>query len=516
MSTSMETVVETNAGKVEGYQQRGLCVFKGIPYAAPPVGERRWLPPAMVEPWSDICPAKSSAAICPQSIAEGGFLNLNQRPEAEPQSEDCLYLNVWTPALDDARRPVMFWIHGGGFTGGSGSSVAYKGSRLAARGDVVVVTTNYRLGALGFLNLNELTGGKIPATGNEGLQDQVAALKWVHSNISAFGGNPDNVTIFGESAGGFSVGCLLAVPQAKGLFRRAILQSGAANTARTLDKAAQVAEQFLDILDVKVGDVKTLRSLPVERLLAAQLELIPRLQKSGMTGGLALQPVIDGITLIALPLHAVRDGAAREIPIIVGSNLDEWKMLIVRDQELQKVDETELLRRVQGILPGQNTETMVQTYREALLGRGAPTTPAEIFTAIRTDQSFRIPAVRLAEAQYGQGQSAYNYVFTWPSPMLDGAMGAHHALELGFLFGNYGEGWGGSGPAADALSRNIQDAWLAFARNGNPSCESVGTWPPYDERRPTMIIREECHVEDAPYDEERRAWDSVPDTLLGA
>jgi len=511
----METVVKTDAGKVEGYQQRGLCVFKGIPFAAPPVGKRRWLPPASVEPWDGVRPAQSSATIAPQNIAEGGLLNLDQRPEAEPQNEDCLYLNVWTPALDDARRPVLFWIHGGGFTGGSGSSVAYKGSRLSARGDVVVVTTNYRLGALGFLNLNELTGGKIPATGNEGLLDQVAALEWVHRNIASFGGDPDNVTIFGESAGGMSVGCQLAVPQSKGLFRRAILQSGATSTARPLDKAALVAEQFLEILDVKPGDVDALRSLPVERLMAAQLELTPRLQRSGMTGGLALQPVIDGSTLRALPIDAVRGGSTRGIPVIVGSNLDEWKMFIIRDQELQKIDEAELLKRVQVILPGHNAEAMVQTYREALARRGAPTTPAEIFTAIRTDQSFRMPAVRLAEAQYSQGQVAYNYIFTWPSPMLDGALGAHHALELGFVFGNYGEGWGGSGPVADALSRNMQDAWLAFARNGDPSCESIGSWPPYDDRRATMIIGKDCCVEEAPYDEERRAWESVADGTMG-
>ena len=515
MSMSMETIVETDAGKVKGYQQRGLCVFKGIPYAAPPIGERRWLPPAPVEPWSGVRPAQSSATIAPQNIAEGGLLNLNQAPEAEPQSEDCLYLNIWTPALDDARRPVLFWIHGGGFTGGSGSSVAYKGSRLSARGDVVVVTTNYRLGALGFLNLKELTRGKIPATGNEGLLDQVAALEWVHRNIASFGGDPDNVTIFGESAGGMSVGCQLAVPQSKGLFRRAILQSGATSTARPLDRAAQVAEQFLEILDVKPGDVDTLRSLTVERLMSAQLKLTPRLQRTGMTGGLALQPVIDGVTLPARPIDAVRGGAAREIPVIVGSNLDEWKMFIVRDPELQKIDEAELLRRIQGILPGQDAESMVQTYREALSRRGALTTPAEIFTAIRTDQSFRIPAVRLAEAQYSQGQSAYNYMFTWPSPMLDGALGAHHALELGFVFGNYGEDWGGSGPAADALSKNMQEAWLAFARNGNPSCESIGRWPPYDDRRTTMIIGKECCIEEAPYDAERRAWESVSGETLG-
>jgi para-nitrobenzyl esterase len=510
-----KTIVETDAGKVEGYQKRGLCVFKGIPYAAPPIGERRWLPPAPVEPWGGVRPAQSSAAIAPQNIAEGGLLNLDQPREAEPQSEDCLYLNVWTPALDDARRPVLFWIHGGGFTGGSGSSAMYKGSRLSTRGDVVVVTTNYRLGSLGFLNLNELTRGEIPATGNEGLLDQVFALEWVHRNIASFGGDPDNVTIFGESAGGMSVGCLLAVPQAKGLFRRAILQSGASSTARPLDKVAQITEQFLAILDVKPDDVDALRSLPVERLLAAQLELTPRLQRAGMTGGLALQPVIDGITLPALPIDAIRGGAAKEVPVIVGSNLDEWKMSVVRDQALQRMDEAELLQRVQAILPGQNAGAMVQTYRGALARRGAPPTPAEIFIAIRSDQSFRMPAVHLAEAQYSQGQSAYNYIFTWPSPMLDGAMGAHHALELGFVFGNYGEAWGGSGPAADALSTNMQEAWLAFARNGDPSCESIGRWPPYDDRRTTMLIGEECHIEEAPYDAERGAWESISNETLG-
>jgi len=512
----METIVKIDAGRVEGYQNRGLYVFKGIPYAAPPVGERRWQPPGAVEPWSGVCPAQSSAAISPQNVAQRGVLDLDQRPAAEPQSEDCLYLNVWTTGIDDTRRPVLFWIHGGGFTSGSGSSVMYKGSRLSARGNVVVVTINYRLGSLGFLNLNEITGGRIPATGNEGLLDQVAAMEWVHSNIASFGGDPGNVTIFGESAGGMSVGCLLALPSAKGLFHKAIAQSGAANTARPLGKTVQVAEQFLDILDVKPGDVDTLLALPVERLLAAQQELTPRMQTLGLTGGLTLQPVIDGAILPALPLDAIRDGSASGIPVIVGSNLDEWKMFSVRNPELQKMDEADLLRRIRRILPAQNAEALVQTYREALTRRGVPNPPAEILTAIQTDQIFRIPAIRLAEAQQSQGQSAYNYLFTWPSPMLDGALGAHHALELGFLFGNYGEGFGGSGPAADALSRNIQDAWLAFAGNGDPSCESIGRWPPYDDRRTTMIIDEECHVEEAPYDEERHAWESILNEILGS
>jgi para-nitrobenzyl esterase len=515
MAKLSEIIVKTNVGKVEGYEQRGLYVFKGIPFAAPPVGKRRWMPPAPVQPWSDIRPVKTSTPIAPQNIGPSVFVAADQPVEREPQSEDCLYLNVWTPGLDNAHRPVLFWIHGGGFTGGSGSSAAYKGSRLSARGDVVVVTTNYRLGALGFLNLNEVTAGRIPATGNEGLLDQAAALEWVHNNIASFGGDPGNVTIFGESAGGMSVGCQLALPRSKGLFRRAILQSGAANSTRTPQKAALVAEQLLDILNIKPTDIDTLFSLSVARLLAAQQELGPRLRKMGQLPDLALQPVIDGTVLPMFPIDAVRKGAAKTTPIIVGTNLDEWKIMNSRNPEIQKLDEASLLQRIRWILPSQNGSALADTYRKALARRGVLNQPCDIYTAIETDQKFRIPAIRLAEAQQSQGQSAYNYLFTWTSPVPGGALAAYHALELGFLFGNYGEGYGSSGPKADAVSRNIQDAWLAFARNDDPSCESIGKWPSYGERRSTMMIKDECHVEEAPYDEERRIWEHTPDEELG-
>lgn len=515
MSQSRNTVVKTDVGQIEGYEQRGLYVFKGIPFAAPPIGKQRWMPPAPVKPWSGIRPTKSSTAIAPQNIGPSVFVTTNQPVEREPQSEDCLYLNIWTPGLDNTRRPVLFWIHGGGFTGGSGSSAAYKGSRLSARGDVVVVTINYRLGALGFLNLNEITLGRIPATGNEGLLDQAFALDWVHRNIASFGGDPENVTIFGESAGGMSVGCQLAFPRSKGLFRRAILQSGAANSTRTPQKAALVTEQLLDILQIKPNDIDTLYSVPVIRLLAAQQELVPRLRQLGQIPDLALQPVIDGSVLPLSPIDAVRKGAAKATPIIVGTNLDEWKIMNARNPEIQKMNEADLLKRVRQILPSQNAQLLVDTYRNSLAGRGVSNQPADVFTAIETAQKFRIPAIRLAEAQQNQGQSTFSYLFTWSSPAFGGTMGAYHALELGFLFGNYGEGYGGSGPATDAVSRNIQDAWLSFARNGDPSCESIGEWTSYGDRRLTMMIRDECHMEEDPYDEERLIWESMPDEELG-
>ncbi len=513
MSASVDTIADTTAGKVEGYRKDGSCVFKGIPYAAPPVGERRWLPPEPVEPWSGLRQATSFATIPPQNADETAII---EERKSEPQNEDCLYLNIWTPGTDDGRRPVLFWIYGGGFSTGSGSLPIYNGRTLSRRGNVVVVTINYRLGLLGFLNLNEVTRGKIPATGNEGLLDQIAALKWVRDNIAAFGGDPDNVTIFGESAGGISVGCLLAAPQARSLFHKAIPQSGSASTAQPLDVAVRVAEEFLDIVGLNATDVNALRSLTAEKLLTAQEELSARMGRSDLKTGMPLQPVIDGSTLPSLPLDAVQGGSAREIPVLVGSTLDEWKGLAANDQNLPKLDEAHLLMRLQRRIPAEYLENLIATYRQALDKRGVPPTPPEIFLAIEGDRAFRIPAIHLAEAQRQNNQPAYIYLFTWRSPLFGGALGACHGLELGFLFGTYEESFSGKGPAADALAEGIQDAWLAFAHNGDPSCESLGKWPPYGERRETMILGEKCHAEEGPYEEERRAWDVIPNTAIGS
>jgi para-nitrobenzyl esterase len=253
MTDHRDAVVETKNGKVEGVFRDGLYVFKGIPYAAPPLGRLRWLPPQPVVPWEGVRRAKAFGPNPPQNMLPGepiAFLRMEG-----PQDEDCLYLNIWTPASDNGRRPVLLWIHGGAFVIGSGSQPVFDTGLLAARGDVVYVTINYRLGALGFMNLEEVTGGKIPATGNEGLLDQVTALQWVHDNIAAFGGDPDNITVFGESAGGMSIGCLMGMPTARGKFHKAILQSGAANTVGALSEAAEITGQYLEILGLQSGDI---------------------------------------------------------------------------------------------------------------------------------------------------------------------------------------------------------------------------------------------------------------------
>jgi para-nitrobenzyl esterase len=504
---AMSEIVETTAGKIEGTYKNGLHKFAGVPFAAPPTGSRRWLPPEPVARWSGVRPAQKFATTAPQNPMAIPVLN---PPQPEPQDEDCLYLNIWTPGLDNTRRPVMFWIHGGGFTSGSGSTLAYNGRTLAKRGNTVIITTNYRLGALGFLNLNEITGGKIPATGNEGLLDQAFALGWVRDNIAAFGGDPDNVTIFGESAGGMSVACLLAMPKAKGLFHKAILQSGAAHTIYSKEQATHAATILLDILGTAPDDIDGLQSLSTKQLLAAQQELVAKGLdwKSGL-GVLPFQPVVDGEVLPQPPLEAIANGSAKNIPVMIGTTSQEWKLFAVMDQQLPAMDEAKLLRRCQRLVPAEAAPNLIAAYRKALPKSGLANTPAELFTAIQTDRLFRIPAIRLAEAQR-QYQPVYVYLFTWTSPYMGGALGACHALELGFLFGTLEETFSGSKlPGADTLAKNLQDAWLAFARTGNPSSDSLGKWPPYGDSRETMLLGRECTLAAAPFDEERRAWESI-------
>jgi para-nitrobenzyl esterase len=525
----MTVVVETSAGRVEGITQDGLRVFKGIPFAAPPIGRLRWRAPEPVEPWTGVRQARSFGNASPQ-ITPGvpedtppdQRLLSDSLAVKEPQSEDCLYLNVWTPGLDDARRPVMVWIHGGGFQTGAGSLPLYDGGTLSARGDVVVVTINYRMGPFGFLNLNEVTGGRIPATGNEGLLDQIAALEWVRDNITAFGGDPSNVTVFGESAGGISVDCLLAMPRAQGLFHKAVSQSGPAGLVyHRLETAVRFAERFLDVLAIGTSDVDALYSATTERLFDAALEMIPRQAAvpDHQLGRLFMKPVADGKVLPTMPIEAIANGSADGIPMIVGYTQDEMKVYGM-DPVIAGLDEAGLVEQFQRLSPNWNARATVDVFRRARAKSGAPTTPSELFVAIETDRATRIPALRLVEAAQHRGNPAYHYVVTWCSPLFGGILGAMHTIELGFLFGTHDSSESmkmvhGTGPAADAFARRIQDAWLAFAHTGNPSCESLGEWPVYGERRVTMVLGEECGLEEAVLEEERRAWDSVPDAVVG-
>jgi len=504
MSKTTQAIVNTKSGKVEGQCQEGLYIFKGIPYAAPPVGDLRWLPPQPVKSWDGVRPAKEYGAIAPQNlmpVAAPGAPVFN-----EPQSEECLFLNIWTPGLDDARRPVLFWIHGGAFIIGAGSEGFMDAGTLSRRGDIVLVSINYRLGALGFMNLKEITGGKIHATGNEGLLDQVAALDWVRDNIAAFGGDPENITVSGFSAGGMSTGSLLGMPLARGKFHRAINRSGASNVVGTLDSAVKISGQYLEVLNVKAKDIDGLRKLTVQQLVKGQEQLQMKLREAEYRAT-PFQPVVDGEVLPEWPIWAIKKGSAKNVAIIAGNSLDELKAMSAMDPAARNMDEAGLVKRLNDLLPADLVPELIKTYRLALKKRGIDPRPSEIMGTISTDLMFRIPTVRLVEAQRDNGVPSYNYLFTYRSPAMGGVLGAMHGLDNPFLFGCLDKDFSGDGPEEQSLALKMQDSTIAFIRTGDPSCESIGKWPVYGKDRMTMILDKDTRVEAAPYEDERRIWD---------
>ena len=500
-----QPIVSTRYGRLEGDFQNGIYSFKGVPYAAPPVGRLRWMPPQPPTGWDGIRPARDYGAIAPQNLmpAGGGF---GPDFSGQPQDEDCLFLNIWTPGLDDARRPVMLWIHGGAFIIGSGTEGYLEGGKLAKRGDVVLVSVNYRLGALGFMNLKEITSAKIPATGNEGLLDQIAAMEWVHDNIAAFGGDPDNITIFGFSAGGMSIGCLLGMPAARGKFHKAINRSGAANVVGTLDSAARISEQFVKTLGLTGSDADGLRRLTVRQLLEGQQNLSTKLRESEYRAT-PFQPVVDGKDIPELPMVLIKGGAAKGVPLMAGNMLDELKAMNAMDPAMRSMDQHGLVARLNKMVPPDLVPILVQTYGQALPKRGGAATPADILGSINTDMMFRIPTIRLVEAQRDVGTPAYNYLFTYGSPAMGGALGAMHGLDNPILFGSLDAQFTGNGPEVEGMAAKLQDSCAAFARTGDPSCKTIGQWPPYGQNRLTMVFDKNTRIEAAPHETERLAWE---------
>ncbi len=507
------SIVETRGGKLEGETRDGITLFKAIPYAAPPVGDLRWMPPQPAKPWAGVRKSEkfSDTAMQNASMMDGLFGG-----SPWPASEDCLYLNVWTPGADSKRRPVMVWLHGGAFVIGSGSEPIYISDRLARRGDVVVVTVNYRLGTLGFLNLKEITKGAIPATGNEGLLDQAAALRWVHDNIAAFGGDPANVTIFGESAGGMSVGALLGLPAAHGLFHKAIPQSGACHTVATKAQAVRVAEAVLAATELKTAD--DLRKADGKVFMRAQAHLALN-KVPGHTvaevGGMPFRPALDGDVMLAMPIDVARHGGTKGIPIMTGCTTEEWKLFGAMEKAITGLNEESMLKRLSLTLPNVDFKALLAPYPEMLQARGEQPTPPNLFMAVQTDRIFTAPATRLLEAHTKNGGAGFSYLFDWKSPIAKGAFGACHALELGYVFGTYNlkgaENFSGSGPQADVLAGLMMDAWIAFARTGKPG------WAAYDtDQRTTMMFGADSKLVTNPLTSIRKAWEPIPDTLIGA
>lgn len=515
-------VVSTGAGRWRGRLEQGLVVFRGIPYAAPPTGPRRFCPPLPPERFDGINDAGAFGPIAPQLEPMPGTAIPG---EAARWSEDCLTCNVWTEGCDDGRRPVMVFVHGGAFVTGAGSWTLYDGRALAQR-HTVVVTFNYRLGVLGWLAHPLLRLGEGAPAGNWGLADQVALLDWVQENIGGFGGDPGNVTIFGESAGAMSVVALLSTA-ARGRFRRAIVESGPA-VAQPLEQAARTAELVASAIDHDSFARERLLSTPVEQLLAAQQQVMQRFD-GGI--GLAFQPVIDDGLLSRHPLDAIAEGVASSVDLVVGTNRDEFRFFTVSAQQLVPHSEEALidvasryLSETASAVPGSNPvdaeaagKRLLTCYRDQAAARGDSTAIADLFLAMATDFIFRVPSLRLAAAQVAAGGTCYVYRFDWESPVGGGILGACHALELPFVFGTLDNPlvalFSGSGPEATQLSEWIQQAWTGFARSGDPSIRGLGergSWPRYDAAtRRTMLLGSSCQVVEAPGEPERAVWDEL-------
>ncbi len=494
--TAGGVLARTAAGEVRGRVRRRVCLFGGIPYAAPPVGDGRFAPPVPPEPWTGVRDCRSFGPAAPQLPGEGLTNRIPVRWD-----EDCLTLNVVTPACDDAGRPVYVWIHGGGYTHGQGSVPWYDGTSFATRGDIVVVTVNYRLGALGFSNLGPHLGEGFATAGLNGTLDQVAALGWVRDNIAGFGGDPDRVTVGGESAGAFSVGNLLASPAAEGLFCRAIAQSGAAHHVHGPEAGTAIAGELLAALGNP--DADRLRSIPAGDVLAAQAAVIAG-HDPWSTGGVdPFYPVWGAGALPGPALDLVSQGAAADVPLLTGTNQDEVSLWGITG-----FDEDQL-HQYAGRM-SDDPAGLVDLYRSKL----EEADPGWVACAIGSDWVFRIPAVRLAEARHARGADTWMYRFSWDSRAFGGMLGATHALEIPFTFNTLDRPgvdlFIGEGPRPDALASTVHDAWIAFIRGGDPSTGDLGAWPTYgpDSRR-VMDLDDACGLVEDPGAEERLAWEGV-------
>jgi len=508
---SASLVVATKYGKVRGISADGVCAFKGVHYGASPEGAGRFMPAAAPKPWIGVFDALEYGTMAPQilSSATGSDIRIAMGDIFGPGDvgEDCLVLNVWTPSVARGKRPVMVWLHGGGYTGGSDGAPTYDGANLARKQDVVVVGINHRLNVFGYLYLGEIGGEKYADSGNVGMLDIVLALKWVRDNIAHFGGDPGNVTIFGESGGGGKVGTLMAMPPAKGLFHKAIVESGSMLRVSTRDEGDAAARKFLAQLKIEPDQVHDLQNVPMSDMLATFRT---------MTGpnAIRLGPVVDGRSLPRQPFDPDAPAQSASVPMIIGTNGTETTALLgIVDPSLFSLSEAEMRTKLETYLhlaDDSQLDGLIATYKKAR----PDATPSDIYFAVTTDRMMRMNAITQAERKAAQDAApAYMYIFDWRSPVLGGEMGSPHGIELAFVFDNTDKTTGMNGTGADLapLAEKMSTAWAAFARTGNPNHSGLPHWPAYDaDSRATMIFNDECKVVDDPGRDERLAITALP------
>ena len=508
---STEPVVQTSLGKLRGAYANGVYSFKGIQYGASTESPMRFLPPSAPKPWTGVRDALEIGPPAPQDrefsfFAKGREL-FGDFVGPGQMGEDCLVLNAWTPSLrSPAKRPVMVWLHGGGYAFGSSGVPLYDGSSLAAKHDVVVVGVNHRLNVFGYLYLGRIGGEKYADSGNAGMLDIVLALQWVRENIARFGGDPGNVTIFGESGGGAKVSTLMAMPSAKSLFHKAIVESGSQLRASSPEEAYAIARKVLAQLQIAPGHVDDLQKIPMVQFIAV-------LHAMGESS-LGLGPVLDGHSLPRNPFDPDAPATTADVSMLIGTNADEARLLLgLSDPTLFSLSESDMRTKIKASLQladDSKLDALIALYRNYR----SNATPSDIYFAVVTDSGYWRSAIAQAERKAAQHAApVYMYRFDWETPVLDGKLKASHAMELPFVFDNVDRGAGmvGKDVGLQPLADKMSGAWTAFARTGNPDHAGLPHWPAYETNtRATMIFNNDCKVVNDPGKDERLAMASLP------